>query len=289
MAGMSREDTIPSNTFAHLVGTKLVTVDTNNCILTMEPGAAWWRKATPTLVLFPPRDELTADGLPDAAFRAAGSETPGEVKTLLNASGFQFEEAPIDTHGKALLLNFYSPSLEVYPKDKPECEKIYDMVKTTADEIPNAALSSVETLGAALQPLLVSSGLPVPSHLNERTPALLEKMVNHQKALGRQQQTWHVAWNKKNVRVIAHKLTRADLELMLQSLDRRFTPGQRLYREETYGSYEFGEGDYVLVDLKETIGDKHQLKQDKENRFLVRTVNEAAFEGTYIPSTHELF
>ena len=165
------------------------------------------------------------------------------------------------------------------------------MVKTRADEIPNAALSSLGTLGAALQPLLVSSGLPVPSHLNERTSSerLLEKMVNHQKALGRQQETWHVAWNKKNVRVIAHKLTRADLELMLQSLDRRFTPGQRLYREETYGSYEFGEGDYVLVDLKETIGDKHQLKQDKKNRFLVRTVNEAAFEGTYIPSTHELF
>ena len=45
----------------------------------------------------------------------------------------------------------------------------------------------------------------------------------------------------------------------------------------------------MLVDLKETIGDKHQLKQDKKNRFLVRTVNEAAFEGTYIPSTHELF
>ena len=42
------------------------------------------------------------------------SETPGEVKTLLNTSGFQFEEAPIDTYVKALLLNFYSPSLE-YP------------------------------------------------------------------------------------------------------------------------------------------------------------------------------
>ena len=60
-----------------------------------------------------------------------------------------------------------------------------------------------------------------------------------------------------------------------------YRAGERLWREESYGNYEFGAGDYVVVDLQDVGQLRHKIKKDKHGYSLVRTVDERAFESTY--------
>jgi hypothetical protein len=103
-------------------------------------------------------------------------------------------------------------------------------------------------------------------------------MDAYRSKLGRTQ-PWRVAFNRRDVTMVAHKLTRDDIGTMLTALGRT-TPylGERLYREESYSpAYEFGEGDWVCVDIAPGGG----FKEDKDGITLVRTINEISFETTY--------
>ena len=75
---------------------------------------------------------------------ADGSETPDFIRTMITKKGRTFEESLVRIHGKALLLNFCSPSLEVYPKDSKDCHAIYGsgLDGLAADVVPDAALAS---------------------------------------------------------------------------------------------------------------------------------------------------
>ena len=283
-----RNNAIPREIFARAFGERLVTVDADGCVAQIHANAAYCHKVAPTLVLFPPTEEMTKGGQPGMK-GSAGSETPADVKTLLRTkTGRTFEEALIKTHGKALLLNFYSPSLEVYPKDKEHCWDIYDQVRTTATVIPNHVLNMSVPLNnapltAALMPHLTSAKPPIagiPSHLNADLSALHRAMFHYKLALGRDE-PWRLAWNKENARVVAYKLTEDDLAFIMNALNLSYSAGERLWREESYGNYEFGVGDYVVIDLQEVGQLKHMIKQDKDRYPLVRTVNELAFESTY--------
>ena len=288
----TRDNAITRGDFGNLFGKRLVELDADGRVASIHGNAAYCHKVAPTLVLFPPAAETTDGGLPGMK-GSAGSETPPNVRTLLKTkTGQTFEEALIKTHGKALLLNFYSPSLEVYPKDKEHCWDIYDQAKTVATVIPNNALNltvpplplNSSTLAAALMPFLTSAKPPMaglPSHLKDDISGLHCAMVHYKLALGREQEPWRLAWNKENARVIAYKLAEDDLAFIMKSLNRSYSAGERLWREESYGKYEFGVGDYVVIDLHEVGQLKHEIKLDGEGHALVRTVNELAFESTY--------
>jgi hypothetical protein len=284
----TRDNAIPRAVFAKLFGEHLLKLDADDCVASIHGNAAYCHKVAPTLVLFPPTAETTNGGLPGMK-GSAGSETPADVKTLLRTkTGRTFEEALIKAHGKAILLNFYSPSLEVYPKDKEHCWDIYDKAKTSAAVIPNNALNSSmplnsSTLAAALIPNLTSAKPPIaglPGHLKDDISALHRAMVHYKIALGREE-PWRLAWNKENARVIAYKLTGDDLAFIVKTLHLSYSAGERLWREESYGNYEFGVGDYVVIDLHEVGQLKHKIKRDGDGHPLVRTVNELAFESTY--------
>ena len=284
----TRDNAITREAFAHLFGGRLLTRDADGCVASIHGNAAYCHKVAPTLVLFPPAGETTDGGLPGMK-GSDGSETPADVKTLLRTkTGRTFEEALMKTHGKALLLNFYSPSLEVYPKDKEHCWDIYDEAKTVATVIPDSALNvsiplDSSTLRAALMPNLTSAKPPIaglPSHLKDDISVLHRAMVHYKIALGRKE-PWRLAWNKENARVIAYKLAGDDLAFMMKSLNLIYSAGERLWREESYGKYEFGVGDYVVIDLQEAGQLKHKIKLDGDGHPLVRTVNELAFDSTY--------
>ena len=205
---------IPRRKFAPLVLERLVTADEDGCVTSIHANAAYYHKVAPTLVLLPPAEEMTQGGQPGMQ-GAAGSETPADVKTLLRIkTGRTFEEALMKTHGKALLLNFYSPSLEVYPKDQEHCWDIYDEGRTTRAEIPNEVLNMSVPLNNApleesLKAQLTSDKLPIagiPSHLNADLSALHRAMYHYKLALGRTD-PWRLAWNKESARVVAYKLT----------------------------------------------------------------------------------
>ena len=176
----------------------------------------------------------------------------------------------------------------MYPKDKEHCWDIYDRDKTTAAVIPDNVLNPSMPLNnaplkAALMPHLTRAKPPIagiPSHLKDDLSALHRAMFHYKLALGRKD-PWRLAWNKENARVIAYKLTEDDLDSLVKKLDVSYSVGERLWREESYGNYEFGAGDYVVVDLQDIGQLKHKIKKDKHGFRLVRTVNELAFESTY--------
>ena len=171
----TRKNAISREEFSSLVLDDLLKLDAEKCVTSIHANAAYYHKVAPTLVLFPPAAEMTQGGLPGMK-GSAGSETPVDVQTRLRTKdGQNFEEAVMNTYGKALLCNFYSPSHEVYPKDKEHCWDIYDQAKTTATVIPNNVLNvsippNNAPLAAALMPHLTSAKPPIaglPSHLSE--------------------------------------------------------------------------------------------------------------------------
>lgn len=290
----SFENPISRDGFNAAVLTELVTLDASRERVTglKEQSTAFFsRKVAPTLVLYPPDDELTAggapgmrdeDGTPDGTWR--------RPKTLLKTkSGHHtFEEALMSIHGKALLLNFCSPSLEVYPKDSKDCHAIYGsgLDGLAADVVPDAALASDADLKAYLTQQL---GRTVPAiepmtedKLDKVIEDMREDMKYYKKRLKRNE--WRMARNKDNALVVACKLTRENVAGLLKLLRSDMSPDARLFREESYDpKYQFGAGDYVVIDLEpwefKTLS--YPLKRDKHDKVLVRTVNESAFEHTY--------
>ena len=105
-------------------------------------------------------------------------------------------------------------------------------------------------------------------------------MKTYRRDLGRDGVPWRLAFNKSNVTAVAWKLGREEITQLLTALGRRLPyNGERLFREESYDKrYQWGEGDWVLMDIDPETGD---IKYDKGNFPLVRTVNGTAFEYTY--------
>ena len=277
-----RNNPISRSAFNDVVLQHLVHLDASGQLVTnvnVEHGVRWYAKVAPTLVLFPNPDEMTAGG--DPGMRGAdGSETPADVRTLLRTkSGRTFQEAFMHIHGKALLLNFCSPSIEVYPKDKVDCKKIYDLDSVNADHVPDAALASDDALQAYLGGQLqrMQTG---PLRVSQFDYALIRRAMTNDRNVLRREEPWRMAWNRKGS-VLARKLNQEDIGGLLRLLGSDLLPDGRLYREESYDpKYEFGMGDYVIIDVELTERGP-ALKYDKNGEVLVRTVNMDAFEHTY--------
>ena len=242
------------------------------------------RKVAPTLVLFPPAGELTAELEP--GMRGAEGAADG-VKTLLRTkSNHTFEEAFMSIYGKALLLNFCSPSMEVYPKDSKDCQAIYGPELRAANAVPLDALVSDVNLHAYLTQQLRRTGKePIEViDLDEARIRHMRKVMIWYKEQLKRDEPWRMAWNKNDALVVAYKLTRENLADLLKLLGSDLSPDARLHRGESYDpKYEFGVGDYVVIDLEPWVFSTSSaaLKYDKNREVLVRTVNGDAFEHTY--------
>jgi len=245
-----------------------------------------WIKVSPTLVLYPNVEELNADGTPATTDNSGMRyQVPGSLRTILQTkAGKTFEEAMTKVHGKALLMNFCTPFLEAYPKDCTDCAKIYDMEKLDANVVPE---SDVATLAQYLQSQLAAAN-PLTKHTAMEASRVAEAMVSYRKELGREGMPWRLAYNRNDATTVAVKLSAADISQLLTSLGRTQPfMGERLYRVETYDPhYEFGEGDYLIMDVDPKTGDfkldeKAAVSSNSSIIPLVRTVNETSFETTY--------
>ena len=256
----------------------------------MKPVMKLYTKVAPTLVLYPRADELTKGG--DPGMRGEdGSGMPHVLQTLLrDKKGRTFQEAFPDLHGKALLLNFCSPSVELYPKDNKDCHDIYDMRSVDDDHISAAALANDALFEAEL---LKHGARMAPKPLKQPKldyTLIRSAMVHYQQVLKREHvggrlgaSGWRMAWNKKG-KVLAYQLSSSDIDNLLARLGcnvQLAELGGLAYRMESWGSgYAFGAGDYLIIDLAEPE-QGHALKFDKNNKAVVRTVNGDSFEYTY--------
>ena len=179
-------------------------------------------------------------------------------------------------HGKALLMNFCTPFLEAYPKDKKHCAAIYDIAKVDEATVPEV---SNEDLAQHIRNALVDAKPITPYHALEAFK-VARSMLEYRKALGRDGMPWRIAHNKTDATAVACKLSRKDIAAIFAQLGRTIPfNGERLYRSESYDpQYEFGEGDWLLMDIDPQT---NTFKYDKDGIPLVRTVNGTAFECTY--------
>ena len=69
-------------------------------------------------------------------------------------AGRTFTESCASCRGKAVLFNWCTPSLEIYPKSEAECAKIYDMAAVASQVVPEAALGSPAELQQGLERVL---------------------------------------------------------------------------------------------------------------------------------------
>ena len=143
----SETNPIPRSAFNRVILENFIELDAEGRVTGVKPesGVRGFAKVAPTLVLYPSAEDMTAGGQP--GMRGADeSETPDFIKTLLTKKGRTYEESLPKIYGKALLLNFCSPSVEMYPKDIPDCKKIYIMEAVDANIVPEAALASDDAL-----------------------------------------------------------------------------------------------------------------------------------------------
>jgi len=244
--------------------------------------ASRYVKVAPTLVLYPNADELDANGDPLKTWAAAGQGTmdyqvAADLQTMLQTkSGQTFTEAMLKTQGKALLLNFCTPFLEVYPKDKKHCAMIYDMAQVDAAAVPE---SSIADLAVYIQRSLINAN-PLTPYTALQADKVAKAMVDYRKALGRDGIPWRMAFNKTDITAVACQLGHAEISQVLTALGRTQPyNGEQLYRAETFDQhYAWNEGDYVLMDVDPVT---NGFKYDKTGLPLVRTVNGTAFECTY--------
>jgi len=240
--------------------------------------ASRYLKVAPTLVLYPPEEELDASGDPKSLMdRGMDYQMPNDMKTLLQTkSGQTFAEAMTKTYGKAILINFCTPFLEVYPKDKKHCAMIYDMAQVDRDVVPDSSLEElteyIRKAVAVANPLTPYAGLDA--------ARIATSMHEYRKALGRDAIKWRMALNKQDATAVAVKLRREEIARLFAKLGRTLPfNGERLYRAESFDPhYQWGEGDWLLMDIDPAT---QSFKLDKHNIPLVRTVNETAFECTY--------
>ena len=235
-------------------------------------------KVAPTLVLYPNVEEMDANGDPLPSTEGGMQyQVATDLRTmLLTKSGQTFSEAMMKAHGKALLINFCTPFLEAYPKDKKHCAMIYDMTQLDSAVVPE---SSIPELAQYIASALTTAN-PLTPYTALDANRVAQSMMEYRKALGREGMPWRMALNKQTVTAVACKLGRAEINAFLIALGRTVPfNGERLYRAESYDSkYEFGEGDWLLMDVDPVT---NNFKYDKDNNPLVRTVNETAFECTY--------
>jgi len=222
-----------------------------------------YSKVVPTLVLFP--DDCSSSIRVDVVAT--------QLRTVLKSKDGDFEEALVSCQGKALVLNFCTSSLEAYPKSLPECRKIYDMHALEHTIVPSTKEGSIKFLQDSLQ-----QSCPLRPHAVE-WEQVLAAMTQYKQALGREA-PWRLAFNLPTTAVVAEKLSGEVLNVMLPAVGRTDPyRGERLYREETYTpAYEFGCGDFAVVDLDAPAG---APKLDKHGKAFARTVNRDAFEMTY--------
>lgn len=221
-----------------------------------------YKKIVPTLVLFPTDTEGINSGFEH--------EIHQEIKTVIKTKkGETFQESIAKCHRKVVLLNFCTGSLEIYPKSLSDCEKIYDMHEVENNIIPNEYFEAKKYLEDNIQ-----NNNPInPYHID--LEQVIKVMSYYSYLLLRP--IWRIAFNKSNCTVSAMKLDYIILNNMLSLYDSKFTPGDKLYYEETFTpAYKFTENDYVLMDLENKV-----FKKDKYNNTYVRIVNGESFEMTY--------
>jgi len=243
-----------------------------------------FRKVVPTMVLYPPDDEMKEDGAPDPD--AMKYQVPDSLKTILHTQeGQSFEEAVVKCHGKALLMNVCTPSLEAYHKKRADCEQIYSLADLNATEVPEPRHTSREAFLGFLR-ATVSDRPPLKPYGSTDIEKVAEYMLEYRKVLNREAIPWRVAYNKPDAVVVAIQLDRNAIDNILRQLGRKgkVYEGECLYREETYNpQYPVNEGDWLIMDIDPATlhqpNETHKL--DREARPLCRTVECKAFESTY--------
>mmetsp|Transcript_17320 Transcript_17320/g.59225 ORF Transcript_17320/g.59225 Transcript_17320/m.59225 type:complete len:323 (+) Transcript_17320:28-996(+) len=223
-----------------------------------------YHKAAPTLLLYPEAEEAGGDCEMD----------PG-LQTLISTRGGTFQEAVFRCRGKALLLNFCTPSLEVYPKDETDCGHIYNLAEATLRAVPEGSDVQLEKyLAAALQ-----QAAPLAPYQGMDVGRIRQAMAAYKEALGRAG-PWRLAYNLPDSSVVGARADVPDIAQMLQAMG-RVEPyvGEGLYRKESWTDhYAFAPGDWVIVDVDPKT---NHWKLDKFGLPLVRTVHGASFEATY--------
>ena len=187
--------------------------------------------------------------------------------------------------GETAIVNFCSPSVEIYSKSTADFMKLYEWKHATdGEEVPMGCLESNEQLEAFLAAQLKSIRPTPITQTQLDTPKLTEirsAMKNYRDTLERTEHPWRVARSTTG-RVIACKLTEELVKKLLRKLGSSLAnAGQPLYREESYDpQFKFGQTDYVVIDVEGTSS-AFKLKCNKEGKPIVRTINELAFEHTY--------
>ena len=211
-----------------------------------------FQKSTPVFVLPPSPDEV------QHAMEVTPEVAP-EYQALLasQGTGQTFQEAMTKASGKALIMNIFTPFLELYPKDEQDCTKLFDMeaLMSATHVVPE---TSVADLAGFLQKAYIEAS-PITPFLGLDANKIAQCMTAYRANLGREGMPWRLGYNHKNSSVVAVKMTRELLSQLLLSLG-RVVPynGEALFREESYSPfYQFAEGDYVLMDVRCGLGSTH--------------------------------
>ena len=218
-----------------------------------------FQKVTPTMVLFPSPEELAVP---------METETPPEIQAYMmrSATGDTFADVMTKVIGKALLMNVCTPFLELYPKDEEGCKQMFDPHNMLSSEsiVPE---TSQEDLEAFLKQHMQRAS-PIKPFWGMNAAKIAECMIAYRTCLGRQTIPWRIVYNKGDASVVAAKITHADLDQLLLSLGQTAPyGGEKLYREESYNPcFEFGEGDYVLLDIDPETNDVKYDKDDMNNK-----------------------
>ena len=281
----SRESPIPRQDFTDFFLERMVG-NPGDTVYPKAP-AKLYQKAAPALVLFPnasekkrPRDadDFDATPVPKAVGRVL----------LQTKSGSEFKQSVnSQIWGEPAIVNFCSPSVEIYSKSTADFMKLYEWKHATdGEEVPMGCLESNEQLEAFLAAQLKSIR---PTPITQTQLDTLElniteiriAMKNYRDTLERTEHPWRVACSTTG-RVIACKLTEDLVKELLRKLGSSLAnAGQPLYREESYDPhFKFGQTDYVVIDVEGTSS-AFKLKCNKEGKPILRTINELAFEHTY--------
>ena len=224
-----------------------------------------YTKVVPTLVLYPDSNS------PDFS-----NDIPTFCKTVLKTkAGQSFEESVAKCNGKAILFNFCTDSLEIYPKSLEECAKIYDMDSLEKNTLPDC--DNNENIILGLLQSAISIGCPIKPFPVD-FPNIIEVMTYYKK-LFRRDVPWRIAYNVPSSTV---KILKLDFNIinnfLITNQNFNFKSGSSIFFEETFTpAYSFKEDDYVVMDL-----DKDgNAKLDKYGKTYVRIINSNAFEMTY--------
>jgi hypothetical protein len=235
-------------------------------------GGQRYCKVVPTMVLFPTATEGSFDG-----------QVPQPIMTLLKLrDGTQLEETRGEYRNKCALLNFCTPSVEVYQKPvegKGGCKDIYDWEAVEAQVVPE---TSKEECVAYLN-RFVEQGMPINANRAMSIELVAERCEELRRCLGRGGMPWRIAFNRRDVTLVAHKLTHDDMQALLREAGHTGPYDDKpIYREHTRAnpSYGFAVGDYIVADIDPSTDD---FKPDKKHPGLplVRTINGKSFEATY--------